>query len=151
MTTNIVTGTTTSDHETARRAVIPTAVVSFAVAAFLSVTGAHNTTEWLVEIAIQAVAAGLLFGLVVRRGLRHESAGGRGIAMAVLALLIVFPAFWTGLPLQLGAAAAILGFAGKRASQGSGKATASLVLGALAVVAYLAIYVLDYLTTHGVG
>jgi peptidoglycan/LPS O-acetylase OafA/YrhL len=152
MTSHTITGATAStDRDNARRALVPLAVGSFVVAALLSATNADSTREWMVEIPVQLVAAGLLFGLVVPRGLRHESAGGRGIAMGVIALLLVMPAFWTGLPLQLGVAAALLGFAGKRASHGSGKATASLVLGTLAVVAYLAVYVLDYLHTHGVG
>ena len=151
MSTETTTAVTGSDRDAARRAVVPTAVVTFAVTAFLSVAGANTTGEWIVEVGVELVAAILLFGLVVPRGLGHESAGGRGLAMAVIALLLVVPAFWTGLPLQLGAAAAILGYAGKRASQGSGKATVCLVLGTLAMVAYLAIYLLDYLSTHGVS
>jgi hypothetical protein len=144
-TSTVVTG---SDHDAARRAVIPTAVVTFAVAACLSVTGANSTGEWIFEVGLDLVAAILLFGLVVPRGLRHGAAGGRGIVMAAIALLLVVPAFWLGLPLQLGAAAVILGWAGKRGAEGSGKSTAALVLGALAVVAYLAIYLGDYLSTH---
>jgi hypothetical protein len=68
--------------------------------------------------------------------------------MAVLGALLVVPAFWSGLPMLLGVAAAMLGYAGKRATTGSGKATAGLVLGLLTVVAYLAIYLSDYLANH---
>jgi hypothetical protein len=118
------------------------------VAAALSISGAHDTREWVVEVVIEAAAAALLFGFVVPRGLRHESAGGRALVMAVLGALLVVPAFWSGLPLLLGSAAALLGYAGKQASTGSGKATAALVLGVLTVVAYLAIYVSDYLAGH---
>jgi hypothetical protein len=143
---------TPSDHrETARRAVVPAALTTFAVAAVLSVTGAHTTAEWVVEVVVQAVVTALVFGLVVARGLRHESAGGRGLAMGILGLLLVVPAFWTGLPLLLGTGSALLGSAGRRASTGSAKATAAMVVGVLAVVAYAAIYVVDYLQTHGIG
>jgi hypothetical protein len=143
---------TPSDHrETARRAVVPAALTTFAVAAVLSVTGAHTTAEWVVEVVVQAVVTALVFGLVVARSLRHESAGGRGLAMGILGLLLVVPAFWTGLPLLLGTGSALLGSAGRRASTGSAKATAAMIVGVLAVVAYAAIYVLDYLQTHGIG
>ena len=143
---------TPSDHrETARRAVVPAALTTFAVAAVLSVTGAHTTAEWVVEVVVEAVATALVFGLIVARGLRHESAGGRGLALGILGLLLVVPAFWTGLPLLLGTGSALLGSAGRRAPTGSAKATAALVVGVLAVVAYAAIYVLDYLQTHGIG
>ena len=142
---------TPSDHrETARRAVVPAALTTFAVAAVLSVTGAHTTAEWVVEVVVEAVVTALVFGLIVARGLR-QSAGGRGLALGILGLLLVVPAFWTGLPLLLGTGSALLGSAGRRASTGSAKATAALVVGVLAVVAYAAIYVLDYLQTHGIG
>jgi hypothetical protein len=71
--------------------------------------------------------------------------------MGVLGLLMVAPAFWLGLPVQLGAGALLLGYAGKRASTGSGRSIVSLALGALTGVAYLSIYIGDYMDTHGVG
>lgn len=141
----------TSDSELARRALLPIALMATAVAMTFSVLGANSRGEAIFEIGIQAVAAGLLCALVVPRALRHESAGGRGIVLGVLGLLLVVPAFWSGLPIQLGAAAALVGYAGKRAEQGSGRAVASLVLGLLVVVAYLAIYVSDFVSTHGIG
>lgn len=151
MTSTIYTASADSDHERARRLTLPVAAVSFVVALALSVQWGHGAREWLLEAAVEIVLAALVFGLVVPRGLRHESAGGRGIVMAAIALLLVVPAFWSGLPLLLGAAAAILGYAGKRAHTGSGRATASLVLGLLAVVAYLAAYLADFLHVHGLG
>jgi len=48
----------------------------------------------------------------------------------------------------LGAAAALLGYAGKHADRGSGKAIASFVLGVLTVIGYVVIYIGDYLHTH---
>ncbi len=151
MTTSPITATETSDRVTARNAMIPAAIASTAIAVTLSYLGAHDNRERLVELGLQIVAAGVLFGVVVPRGLRQESAGGRALVLGALALLIVVPAFWSGLPIQLGAAACLLGYAGKRADTGSGKAIASLVLGLLAVVAYLAIYVGDFVNSNVIG
>jgi hypothetical protein len=146
--TSTVTTTPIDDHERARRAVVPTGIAAVAVAATLSITQADSTGEWIFEVVLQLVVGALVFGLVVPRGLRHEVAGKRALVMAVLAVLIVVPAFWLGLTPLLGAAAVLLGYAGRRASRGAGWAVASLVLGTLAVLAYLAIYVGDYLHTH---
>ncbi len=151
MTTATFSGSLESDHDRASRARVPVAVASFATAAVLSVYGAHDMTEWVVEVGIEIVATVVIFGVVVPRGLRHASAGGRGIVMAVIGLLLVVPAFWSGLPILLGSAAALLGHAGKRAPSGAGRSTAALVLGLLVVVAYLTFYLLDYLHTHGIG
>jgi len=76
------------------------------------------------------------------------SAGGRALVMGVLGALLVAPAFWLGLPVQLGAAAVVLGYAGMRASTRSGMSIASLVLGTLTLVFYLSIYIGDYMNTH---
>lgn len=143
--------TRTSDRDLARRALRPVAVVTSAIAMAFSVLGANSRGEAAFELGVQLVAAGLIFALVVPRALRHDRAGGRGVALGVLGLLLVVPAFWIGLPIQLGAAAALIGYAGKRADQGSGKAMASLVLGLLGVVAYLAIYASDFMSTQVIG
>ncbi len=140
-----------SDHDLARRSLVPAGVLSTGIAMTFAYLGAHDTTEALIEIGLQAVVAGLLFGVVVPRGLGHDSAGGRGIAMAVIGLVLVVPAFWSGLPILLGVAAALLGYAGRRASQGSGQAVTSLVLGTLCVVAYVTIYVGDFVNTNVIG
>ena len=68
--------------------------------------------------------------------------------LATIGLLSVPVLFWSGLPLVLGAAATMLGHAGKRADEGSGKAIAAFVLGVLALIGYVAVYVGDYLSTH---
>lgn len=147
MTTTTTTPTTqtTTDHATARRVLPWTAGITTAVAVTLSITRSHSMPEWIVEVLVELVAAALLFGLVVPRGLRRASAGGRGIAMGVVAVLLVVPAFWAGLPLLLGAAAALLGSAGRRADRGAGSAVAALVLGLLGVAAYVAIYLTDFI------
>jgi hypothetical protein len=136
------------DQQHASRLLLPTAIGSTAVAAALSYVGSHDMGEWFFEIGVQVVGAAVIFGLVVPRGLRHESAGWRAIVMGGLGLLLVVPAFWLGLPVQLGAAAVLLGYAGHRAPSGSGKALTALVIGAITVLAYLVIHLGDYLDTH---
>jgi hypothetical protein len=53
---------------------------------------------------------------------------------------------WTGLPVLLGTAGLLIGLAGRRAHRGSAPAIAALILGALAVVGYVAIYVVDFVS-----
>ena len=134
-----------NDREQARRACLPVGIATTAVAISLSMIGAHDNRERLVELAVIAVGAVVLFGVVVPRRLERESAGGLAIVLGVLGVLLVVPAFWSGLPAQLGVAAALLGYAGKRAAKGSGKSIVGLVIGLLAVMAYVAIYVADFL------
>jgi hypothetical protein len=138
-----------SDHERAARAFAPVAIASVAVTIFFAVFRADSAAETLSVAAFDLVAGALLFALVVPRALRHDSAGGRALTMSILAVLLVLPAFWSGLPLLLGAAGALLGYAGKRAATGSGTSIAALVLGLLAVVSYLAFYVSDWIAHPG--
>ncbi|WP_375400473.1 hypothetical protein [uncultured Amnibacterium sp.] len=134
------------DHVAVRRALLPVALVATAIAITLSVLEANSNPERIVEVAVELVAGGLLFALVLPRGLRKPSAGGRGIVLGVIAVLLVVPAFWSGLPLLMGSAAALLGLAGRRADRGAGTAIAALVLGVLGVVGYASIYILDAVT-----
>ncbi len=132
----------------ARQALAPlTAAVALA-GSVLSWTFADSRGEALSEVAFILVLTALVFGLVVPRGLRHGSAGGRGICMGVIALVTAPLAFWSGIPLVLGAAAALLGYAGRRADSGATKAIIAFVLGLLAVIGYFGIYLGDYVNTH---
>ncbi len=151
MTTPSITAVHVASHNRARQATVPIGIATLVVATALSFEGRNSMGEWLFETGVQVVAAVVIFGVVVPRGLRHESAGARGLVMGTLGLLLLAPAFWLGIPLQLGAAAALLGYAGRRAPYGSGKSIASLALGALTVVAYLALYAVDYVDVHGLG
>jgi hypothetical protein len=65
------------------------------------------------------------------------------MALSVIAALLTLPAFWTGLPLVLGAAGALVGYAGRGAAKGSGLSIAALLIGALSVLGYLTIYIVD--------
>lgn len=133
----------THSHETSRGAVTGTAVGSVVIATAFTTLGAHDWAEIGVVTAVIVVVAAVVFGLVVPRALRKESAGRTALTLAIIGLLLIVPAFWSGLPMVLGAAAALLGNAGRRASSGSGLCTAALGLGALAMVGYLAVYISD--------
>lgn len=114
-----------------------------AVAVGFTAYGAHDLTEILVVAAGLVVVAGLVYGLVLPRALARESAGGTSLALSVSALLLTVPLFWSGLPLVLGVAGAVVGNAGRSSRSGSGTCIAGLVLGTLAVIGYLTIYVVD--------
>jgi hypothetical protein len=135
--------TSTVQTTGARRAVVPVGVGSFAVASFWIGMGAHDVGEIVSMVALCAVVAGGVFGYVLPRAMREESAPGRALTLSVLGLLLIVPAFWSGLPMVLGAAGALLGHAGRNASAGSRTSTAALVIGLLAVAGYWASYVTD--------
>ncbi len=105
--------------------------------------GAHDWGEIITVLAAIVIAGAVAFGLVVPRALRRESAGGAALGLSVPAVLLLLPAFWSGLPLVLGVAGFVVGNAGRRAERGAGACIAATVLGALAAVGYLAVYVSD--------
>lgn len=140
--------TDTDDRAAARQALVPAALAVAIGGSVVSWLFADSRSEAVGEVVFILLLTAAIFGLVVPRGLRHAAAGGRGIAMGVIGLLAVPVAFWSGIPLVLGTAATLLGHAGKRADQGSGKAIASFVLGVLGVIGYVGIYIGDYLNTH---
>lgn len=143
-----MTSLSTSDRLSAassewRRAIVPVGIASFVAAVFWTAMGAHDTGELVIVVAACAVVAGGVFGLVLPRAMRQESAPGRALALSILGLLLIVPAFWSGLPMVLGAAGALLGYAGRNAATGSKGSIAALVVGLLAVVGYWASYVTD--------
>jgi tellurite resistance protein TehA-like permease len=137
------------DNLRARRAFVPAAVGTAVLILFFETMRADSLGEAIAMDAFGVVCTALVYGLVVRTGLRHEAVPVRAVVMSVLGLLLAFPAFWSGLPLVLGGAGALLGYAGKRASARSGSCIAAFVVGALAVIAYLAIYVGDWIANPG--
>lgn len=143
--------TADEDRSRARRALVPAAVAAFLVGGSLIALRSNSVGEMASMLVLDVVAVAVLFGLVVPRALRAESAGGRALGLGIAGLVLALPLFWSGLPLLLGVSASLLGYAGKRASTGSGKCAAALVLGLLAVVAVLAIYGLDWIVNPGAG
>ena len=71
------------------------------------------------------------------------------MVLSLLALLLVVPAFWTGLPPVLAAGGIVLGLAGRTAAR-SGLPIAATVVGLLAIVGDVAIYIADWMNTNGV-
>ena len=143
MSTTTVSRTFDLDRDRIRRALAPTAIAVAVVSGFWTVLGAHNLGEIVVVLAVIAIATGVVYGIVLPKALRKPAAGGTGLGLSVPAVLLTLPAFWSGLPLVLGIAGAMLGCAGRGAASGSGKSIAACALGLLAAVAYLTIYVVD--------
>lgn len=133
-----------------QRAVAPVAIGSIALATVLAAAGTwaegdgQGTREFLIVCAIIAVAAAVVFGWVVPRGLQREAAGATALALSILGLLTV-AAFWSGLPPILAGGGVLLGWAGRHADRGRGMCLAAIGVGALALVGYLVIYASDAL------
>ena len=131
-----------------QRAVAPVAIGSIALATVLAAVGTwgggdeQGTREFLVVCAIIAVAAAVVFGWVVPRGLQREAAGATALTLSILGLLAVL-AFWAGLTPILAGGGALLGWAGRNAERGRGMSWAAVVIGTVALVAYLVIYATD--------
>lgn len=132
-----------TDHDHARRSTLPLGVASLAVATVWTVLGAHDMSETATVVPVLVVVAAAVFGFLVPRALSRPSAGGTALALSLVAAALTLPAYWSGLPLVLGAAGALLGYVGRNAATGSGKSIAAIVLGALAVIGYLTIYIVD--------
>lgn len=132
------------------RAIAPVAIGSIALATVLSAVGTwaggneQGTREFLVVCAVIAVAAAVVYGWVVPRGLQREAAGATALTLSTLGLLTVL-AFWSGLPPILAGGGALLGWAGRDAERGRGMCRAAIGIGALALVGYLVIYASDSL------
>lgn len=126
-----------------RQRLAPIAVSAWAVALFWTFYGAHDWTEIAMGVAGITVATGLVFGLLAPRALRRNSAPGWSVGLGVMAVLTTMPAFSSGVPLILGAGAAVLGSSSRTAERRSGMAITGLVLGVIAVLGYLAIYIGD--------
>ena len=133
--------TTTESHTLTPGAVRGIGAGVGLVAATLTTLFAHDWAEVISMVALIAVVTGVVFGVAVPRSLRGERPGRPALAYAIVAALVSVPAFWTGLPLVLGVAAMILGNAGRTARAGAGASIAALVIGALASLFYLAIYI----------
>lgn len=142
----MATTTSTTTSPTASPTTVPVAATGvgvLVVGTALTAYGAHDWNEIALVAAVILAATGLVFGLVVPRALRKESAGGTALVLSIPALLLVLPAFWSGLPLVLGVAGALVGNAGRHARSRSSASIVALVIGALAAMAYLAIYLTE--------
>jgi hypothetical protein len=123
------------------------AVAGIALAAGLAAWGTFGEddgerSEYIVVLAIIAVAALVVFGWLVPRVLRKNSAGVTAAVLAVLAVLSI-AAFWSGLPPILAAGAITLGLAGWNAPSNAWLCRAAVVVGLFAVVGDIVVYVGD--------
>ncbi|MDP9441695.1 MAG: hypothetical protein M3P34_05890 [Actinomycetota bacterium] len=141
--TTTVTSATTTARRPAPASVWGGGLAATVLAAAGTLYGAHDWTEIAVTVPVLAVVAAFVFGFVVPAAMRKESAGGTALGLSIPAVLLTLPAFWSGLPMVLGVAGVMVGNAGRNARSGGGKCIAGLVLGALAVLGYLAIYIGD--------
>ncbi len=135
--------TASTERVDLRRSVLPLGIATVAVSSVFTYLGAHGPGEYVSMIALALVAAVVVYGWVVPRALERASAPKTAMAMSVVAALFTLPAFWTGLPLVLGAAGAVTGFAGRSAAKGSGPSVAAMLIGVLTVLGYLTIYIVD--------
>jgi hypothetical protein len=91
---------------------------------------------WIIGVIV--VLAGLIFGLGVPRLARGGHPAGWGLAAGIIGIA-GFPVYWSGLSIVFGAAALLLGMAGRQDAARNGVsarlATAALVLGVLAIAA----------------
>ena len=135
--------TASSERSRLRSLVLPTGIATAVVSSVFTYLGAHDPGEYISMIALGLVAAAVVYGWVVPRALERDAAPRTAMTMSVIAALVTLPAFWTGLPLVLGAAGALVGYAGRRAVKGSGLSIAAMLIGVLSVLGYLTIYIVD--------
>ena len=138
----------------ATRAGIPSSVLWLAAAVFTATTaltlyGAHGRYEIPMVIIGIIISVIGVYGFLLPRKLAQPSAGGTALILSGVAAVLLVPTFWSGQSLILGAAGALLGYAGRKAPSGAGKSIAALVVGLLVCIGYFAVYLLDALLPAG--
>ncbi len=92
-----------------------------------------------VAFILGSVALGMLviFGVVVRRAVASDAArcGRDALILALVAVVLTAPAFWTGIPIIAGCAAVLLGVEARRRGRSGAVISVAIVLGAIATVA----------------
>ena len=138
-------------------AIAPIALGTAAAAVGLNALGVYadgkggdaSTAEFLVITGVIVVASALVIGLLVPRVLDSTKAGAVGLVLAVFAALFV-PVFWSGLTPAFAVGGILLGLSARHAGSRTGLGTAAIVIGALAGMAYVALYVGDWMSTNGI-
>lgn len=141
----------TTEQEALRGALKPVAAALVLVTAGFTAWSAHEVREIVIVMAVVVATVVGVFGFLMPRKLAQQSAGGTALTMSLIGAVLLLPAFWSGLPLVLGVAGAMLGYAGKRARSGAGTAIAAYVIGIVVSIGYFAVYVLDTLHQLGIG
>jgi hypothetical protein len=138
-----------TSNATTRVRAIRWGLVALVVAIAVDVYGAYGDAHPkasqesavpFVGVVVAAIAIAL-FGLIVPMGLRGIAArtrlwSGTALTMAIVGVVLVPIASWSGLPVVIGSAAALLGVAGRAAATTGGRALAtwSVALGAAAAI-----------------
>ena len=94
--------------------------------------GDDYDTAYLIIASLIAIAVGIAFFWGILPRITQPGLGALIIGILAVGTIVVF---WLGLPPILGAAAIALGLAARESSSELGKATAGIVLGAVAIVA----------------
>ena len=107
------------------------AVVLLAVGAY---SGDDDDTGYFIIASLIAIAVAIVLFWVILPRITRPGLGALIIGIVAVATIVVF---WLGLPTIVGAAAISLGLSARESSAEPGKATAGIVLGALAVIAHI--------------
>ena len=109
-----------------------------------------ETGEFLVIVGFTVVAAAVVFGLVVPRLQSSRKAAGVGLGLSIAGLVFVL-AFWSGLTPPLAVGGLLLGAAARRTGVRPTLGSVAMAVGALALVGYAAIYVVDWMGTNNIA
>lgn len=115
---------------------VPFALGSLALTAVLIAIGSfsgnddHELRQWLIVVAIAAVATGIVFWVVVPR---INNLGRGAITLAIVGA-ITLVVFWLGLPVVIAGGAALVALEARRRGIGASLASAALGIAALTVV-----------------
>jgi hypothetical protein len=140
--------------DTTTHAAIPQPVLWLAIAVFTATTaltlyGAHGRYEIPMVLTGIVVSVVGVYGFLLPRKLAQPSAGGTALILSGVGAVLLVPTFWSGQSLILGAAGALLGYAGRKAPSGAGKSITAAVVGLLVCIGYFAVYLLDALLPAG--
>ena len=131
---------------TSRSSLVPAAVSSLAISALLLASASwgdgnenNPTRRFAVTLAVATVVAVAVFGWAVPRAQRTHG-GSTAIVLAVLALLSM-GVYWVGPTAVLGAGAIVAGWGDDR--KNASLQRMAVVLGALAVIAFAALSLLE--------
>jgi hypothetical protein len=126
------------------RAIWLTAAVAIAVAAILGAWGTfggdgNSTGDYVFVLVIIGVLAAIVYGFVVPRAARGIWPMARtGLILGLLTVIV----FWSGAPPIFAFAGILLGYFA-REREPSGLATGAILLGVMALIADVAIYIAD--------
>jgi len=107
------------------------AVVLLAIGAY---SGDDDDTGYFISASLISIAVAIVLFWVVLPRISRPGLGALILGIIAVATIVVF---WLGLPTIVGAAAIAIGLGARESSSEPGKATAGIVLGALAVVVHI--------------